>query len=487
MDYDDGDGVQALTLSGGAFSLSHQYLDDNPTTTTSDDRTVTVCVKDDDSSETYANQTVKVSNIAPTASVTDAEIDEGGTATVTATFGDIGTEDTHSIIVDWGDGTSDPAVPATSPVELTHVYGDNSDYTVTIKVIDDDSGPIKASSTVTVNNVDPDLTLDVSWAVALAGGDAFMGRVGTEQSHDAAATDPGSDDFTFNWSFAPDATTATNTVFNNGASADPLPSPDGTFPASAGSTASVTFSAPGIYTVEVTVDDDDLGSDVDDLTKIVVDDCDCTKTQGYWKHQFSDKGKDDKIDEESLNAYLAIINFVSNVFDEEVALTGVADASSILDPKKGGKGTGGKGNSGSSRTEGTATGSKSKGSKKKGGTKGASKASGTGSDPAKTRQKALTQTLAAWLNFAKGAVDLDELIDTDKDGIADTAFSDLIAEVEGILLNPAATKDDLNRAKKLAEAVNKHDKDNPECDTGTGSKSGTKSGTGSKTGTKGKK
>ena len=114
-------------------------------------------------------------------------------------------------------------------------------------------------------------------------------------------------------------------------------------------------------------------------------------------------------------------------------------------------------------------------------------ASGTGSDLAKTREKALTQTLAAWLNFAKGAVDLDKL--TDKDGIADTAFSDLIVEVEGILLSPDATKDDLNRAKKLAESVNKHDKDNPECDTGTGSKSktGTKSGTKSKTGTKGTK
>ena len=103
-------------------------------------------------------------------------------------------------------------------------------------------------------------------------------------------------------------------------------------------------------------------------------------------------------------------------------------------------------------------------------------ASGTGSDLAKTREKALTQTLAAWLNFAKGAVDLDKL--TDKDGIADTAFSDLIVEVEGILLSPDATKDDLNRAKKLAESVNKHDKKNRDCGTGTGS--GTKGASGSK-------
>ena len=58
-----------------------------------------------------------------------------------------------------------------------------------------------------------------------------------------------------------------------------------------------------------------------------------------------------------------------------------------------------------------------------------------------------------------------------------------IAEVEEILKNPDATKAELEHAKKLAEAVNKYDKDNPECETGTGSKSNT----GIKTGKKGTK
>ena len=68
-------------------------------------------------------------------------------------------------------------------------------------------------------------------------------------------------------------------------------------------------------------------------------------------------------------------------------------------------------------------------------------------------------------------------------GVPDTAFSEVIAEVEEILKNPDATKAELEHAKKLAEAVNKHDKDNPECETGTGSKSNT----GIKTGKKGTK
>ena len=77
------------------------------------------------------------------------------------------------------------------------------------------------------------------------------------------------------------------------------------------------------------------------------------------------------------------------------------------------------------------------------------------------------------MNFAKGAIDRNEMVDTDGDGVLDTTFGDLIVEVEAILVDPNATKSDLERAKGLAEAVNTHDEDNPECtltatDTGTG-------------------
>ncbi|MDP6717374.1 MAG: hypothetical protein QGF59_01910, partial [Pirellulaceae bacterium] len=108
------------------------------------------------------------------------------------------------------------------------------------------------------------------------------------------------------------------------------------------------------------------------------------------------------------------------------------------------------------------------GGKKKGDT-GAGDESITGagdigaSKVAKSREHATQQTLAAWLNFAKGAIEWTELVDTDGDNVPDTAFGDLIAEVKSILNNPDATKDDLNRAKDLAESVNQHDKNNPDC------------------------
>ena len=66
------------------------------------------------------------------------------------------------------------------------------------------------------------------------------------------------------------------------------------------------------------------------------------------------------------------------------------------------------------------------------------------------RDKAVRQTLAAWLNFAAGAVAWDEPLDTDGDSIADTTFGVLIADVEVILNDLAASHGDLVLAKSLA-------------------------------------
>jgi hypothetical protein len=54
-------------------------------------------------------------------------------------------------------------------------------------------------------------------------------------------------------------------------------------------------------------------------------------------------------------------------------------------------------------------------------------------------------------------------------------FNEVVAQIEAILSNPYATKAGLERAKDLAEAVNQHDKNNPDCDTISGSGGGTAS------------
>ena len=72
------------------------------------------------------------------------------------------------------------------------------------------------------------------------------------------------------------------------------------------------------------------------------------------------------------------------------------------------------------------------------------------------------------MNYASSVFDEAVPLST----LADTAFRDLIAEVEAILNDPLSSHADFEHAKDLAEAVNQHDKDNADCDTGTGSKSG---------------
>lgn len=186
-----------------------------------------------------------------------------------------------------------------------------------------------------------------------------------------------------------------------------------------------------------------LDSNVATVSIVVTDDCLCAESKGFWKDQFSGLGQP-QIDGPTLGVFLSIVRFGSDIFDEEIALSGIADVRLVL----GGQRTtdampeGGSGSKSRSTDATTTT---------------------TTLNREQRRRRALAQTLAAWLNFAKGGIEGGELIDINGDGIADTAFDGLISEVESILSNPNATNSDLVRAKDLAQAVNEHDKNNSEC------------------------
>ena len=55
------------------------------------------------------NSLVVVNNVAPEWDVlgVTSPIDEGGSATLTGSFTDVGTLDTHTVVIDWGDGNVD--------------------------------------------------------------------------------------------------------------------------------------------------------------------------------------------------------------------------------------------------------------------------------------------------------------------------------------------------------------------------------------------
>lgn len=347
--------------------------------------------------------TVTVHNVNPTVTATGDTIDEGGTADVSATFTDPGVLDTHTATIDWGDGTAAQAVTVvqgagSGSLAASHPYGDNGIYTVTVTVTDDDGGVDSDATTVTVGNLDPDAVLDTTSKVTFPGGDAFVGRINVAQDFDATATDAGSDDLTFDWSFG-----TSTTYFNDGVAPDPFPSPLGTYPFAAADAASVTFTVPGVETIGVTVTDDDGGTDGEALDMVVTGDADRDFGGGYWKHQYSGNGNP-QLPADYLEGYLEIVRFVSAVFAEDVALATSADATAVLSPFGG-----------------------------------------------NTRAVAQSDLLQAWLHFASGAVAWNASIPLRGGGSA--SFLDVMNEVEDVVSNPASTNLDLVRASQLAQRV----------------------------------
>ncbi len=157
------------------FSLSHQYLDDNPSLSTANVYPITVGIADDDTGIGLALAPVVVRNVNPVVTVDSvAQINEGGVASLTGSFTDVGTLDTHDVYVDWGDGSitfiKDVGINGAGSFAATHLYADNDIdsvinplkprdnlYTITVTVVDDDGGAHAPTTDITVLNVVPTL------------------------------------------------------------------------------------------------------------------------------------------------------------------------------------------------------------------------------------------------------------------------------------------------------------------------------------------
>ncbi|WMW25154.1 PKD domain-containing protein [Methanolobus sediminis] len=128
------------------FSKNHQYLDDDPSGTSSDDYTVTVTVTDDDGGVGTESSVVTVNNIAPEIISLSSPIDPiavNEPITISSDFIDVGTLDTHTVSIDWGDSSVDAmelSVSSVSADQPTHSYLDAGVYRITVTVIDDDDG-----------------------------------------------------------------------------------------------------------------------------------------------------------------------------------------------------------------------------------------------------------------------------------------------------------------------------------------------------------
>jgi hypothetical protein len=176
----------------------------------------------------------------------------------------------------------------------------------------------------------------------------------------------------------------------------------------------------------VDVADDDGSVASDSLAKLVTDDRECVIGEEHWRKRFRGgdsagpghggdglgHGHHAHIDDATLQAYLDLIDFVSGFFSERVAASTLAEAAAVFELK-------------------TVQGSS-------------------------TRADAVREALAAWLNFASGAIGLDEPIDAvPPHNGPDTPFLTVIQAVEAILLNPAASDADVRAARDMAKAINR--------------------------------
>ncbi len=163
IDWDDGEGPQTYPYAALAdpteqrgFSESRTYLDDGLAR-------LRVTVVDDDGGRSIVRPAnVSVENVAPTTTAEGDTIEEGGTATITGVISDPGSADTHTIAIDWGDGSTvgPPTDAPSGPTEWSrqHVYDAVGTYTVTVTVTDDDGGATTTTTTVEVANVAPSIT-----------------------------------------------------------------------------------------------------------------------------------------------------------------------------------------------------------------------------------------------------------------------------------------------------------------------------------------
>jgi hypothetical protein len=153
----------------------------------------------------------------------------------------------------------------------------------------------------------------------------------------------------------------------------------------------------------VTVADDDGGSDAEELGKIVTGDADDTQGNGWWNHQYSGDGNP-HLGDPVLAGYLDIVNAVSSVFSEATPVATLGDVHMVLSP--------------------------------------------TGSD---RRVHAEADLMAAWLQFASGAVSWDASVPLG--GGASMPFLDLMQQVETTILDGSATDAELLEAEHLAKQV----------------------------------
>ncbi len=190
-------------------------------------------------------QTVIMNNLSPTVEAgSEQTVYEGSTVNFSGSFTDAGTEDTHTIVWDFGDGGT-----TTGTLAPSHVYCDNGVYTVALNVTDEYGRTGTDTLEVTVLNVDPTVEAGADQTVYVGDVLIFCGNF----------TDPGwLDSHAAAWDFG------------DGAFALGVVTQENDYPDAAGTVSgSHVYPKSGTYIVTLNVTDDDNGVSSDKLMVVV--------------------------------------------------------------------------------------------------------------------------------------------------------------------------------------------------------------------------
>ncbi|MDP1850518.1 MAG: PKD domain-containing protein, partial [Solirubrobacteraceae bacterium] len=378
---------------------------------------VKLCVTDATGLTAEDTTTVTVRNVAPAVDIgTPAPVAENHAVTLTGSATDPGWLEGLTATIAWGDGA--PAQPLAGTLDndrpdaklsfrTSHTYGDNGTYTGQVCAADDDTRPCR-TFTATVNNTAPAVAIDLTGAVAVNGVPTVIAHAGGPVAFATRTTDPGSDDLALVWSWGDGTTAAAMQSLVNPPDPDPAQSPS-IEPRDVASSVSHAFAGACAYEANFAATDDDGGTDAESVNVIIVGNGSVNRPHGFWKqqvrHHATGKGQSE-FDAARLGCYLRIAGHMSRVFDERTAATTPAQAYDVLDVR------------------GTSV----------------------------MTELLDLQLLAAWLNFANGAIEHDRMVDTDGDRTADTPFLEAMAAAEVLRLNPNSTRAQLDRLKRIVES-----------------------------------